>query len=109
MLKKIVATAAVTAVLASGALLAAVPAQAAGIETWRCANYNTYLTSFGTGTSYVGKAFDNLTSSIKVKSPANYAVLYQHRDYRGAKTGKFYIGAENLAQWGFDNMTSSIG
>jgi len=109
MLKKIVATAAATAVIASGALLAAAPAQAAGIETWRYKNYKTYLSSFGTGTSYVGSAFDNLTSSLKVRSPANYAVLYQHRDYRGAKTGKFYIGADDLSDWGFDNMTSSIG
>lgn len=108
LLKKVAATAATTALLAGGALLAATPAQA-GIQTWRYADYKTYLTDFGTGTSYVGDRYDNLTSSIKVTSPANYAVLYQNRDYGGAKTGKFYTGAPNLAQWDFDNMTSSIG
>lgn len=108
LLKKTVATAATTALLAGGALLTAAPAHA-GIETWRYANYKTYLTDFGTGTSYVGDKYDNLTSSLNVSSPAKYAVLYQNRDYGGLKSNKFTIGAPNLADWNFDNLTSSIG
>jgi len=108
MFKKIVATAATTAVIAGVALIAATPAQA-GIKTYQYANYGTYLNDFGRGTSYVGDRYDNLTSSLKVDGAATYAILYQHRDYGGAKSTTFYTGSADLATWGFDNITSSIG
>lgn len=84
------------------------PAQA-GIAIWDQPGYGTYLGDFGRGTTYVGTAANDRASSLKVTSPANYAVLYQHRDYGGARSTTFYTGTDNLAGWGFDNITSSIG
>lgn len=87
---------------------AAAPANATGIQLWQYKDYSgEYLGDFGGGTSYVGTNADNKASSMKVND-ANYAILHQFRDYGGQASGTFYVGAQNLAEWGFDNLTSSI-
>lgn len=118
MRKKLIASLAAFGIGAAIAVAAATPANA-GIQLWDNANYNGYLGDFGTGTSYVGSAADDRASSLKVTSPANYAILYQFRDYGGCYTGRFYIGYDNLANAsgyavyggcvGFNDRTSSIG
>lgn len=90
------------------ALGAAAPANATGIQLWQFHSYSgEYLGDFGGGTSYVGTIADNRASSMKVND-ANYAILHQFRDYGGAASTTFYVGAQDLAEWGFDNLTSSI-
>jgi len=105
--------------IASGLALAGAAPANAGIQLWDNAGYNTYLGDFGTGTSYVGSSADDRASSLKVTSPANYAVLYQFRDYGGCYTGQFYVGWKDLSDTsgyavyggcvGFNDRTSSIG
>ncbi|WP_417563584.1 hypothetical protein [Microbacterium sp.] len=118
MRKKLMSICAAIAVALGLSIAAAAPASA-GIQLWTNANYNGYLGDFGTGTSYVGSAADNRASSLKVTSPANYAVLYQFRDYGGCYTGRFYYGWYDLSDTtgyavyggcvGFNDRTSSIG
>ena len=104
--------------IAAGLAVAGAAPATAGIQTWDHKGYNGYLGDFGRGTSYVGTGADDRTSSLRVSSPANYAVLYEFRDYGGCYTGKFYIGWDNLADKGhavyggcdgFNDRTSSIG
>lgn len=106
--KKLIAGVAGTVAGAALALGGMAPAQA-GIAIWDQPGYQTYLGDFGRGTTFVGTAANDKASSLKVTSPANYAVLFQHRDYGGKASTTFYIGTDNLAGWGFDNITSSIG
>lgn len=109
MMKKKIVAGVIAGVMALG-MSAAVAAPAnAGIKLYQLNDYaGEYLGDFGTGTSYVGTFADNRASSLKVTSPAGYAILHQFRDYDGAATGKFYTGSPNLGSWGFDNLTSSI-
>lgn len=118
-MRKTMIRGAAAVVMAAGlALSTAVPANA-GIKLFADKNWGSYLGDFGRGTSYVGAVADDYTSSLEVSSPANYAVLYQFRDYGGCYTGRFYIGYDNLAQKagyavyggcdGFNDRTSSVG
>lgn len=113
---RLIAAGATVLIGAALAVGAAAPASA-GIKLYQFANYSTSLGDFGTGTSFVGSGADNKTTSLKVTSPANYAILYQFRDYSGAYTGTFYTGWSDLASFGyyssdgahFDNRTTSVG
>lgn len=108
MKKRILAGIAACAVALGMSMAIAAPASA-GIKLYQFFNYSgDYLGDFGTGTSYVGSVADDGASSLKVTGSANYAILHQYRDYRGARTNPFYTGSSNLASWGFDNRTSSI-
>lgn len=109
MMKKKIVAGVIAGVMALG-MSAAVAAPAnAGIKLYQHENYaGEYLGDFGTGTPYVGSWADNRASSLKVTTPANYAILHQFRDYTGLRTNAFYIGTPSLAGWSFDDKTSSI-
>ena len=108
MKRKLTAGAATFAVVLGVVIGAAAPANA-GIKIYDGFNHTNYLGDYGRGTSYVGSTANNKASSLSVTSPANYAVLYDGRDWTGSATGQFYIGTPNLADWGFNNKTTSIG
>lgn len=109
MKKKILATVVATAMALGLSAVVAAPASA-GIKLWQYNNYSgDYLGDFGRGTSYVGSIADNRASSIRVDGAANYAILYQYANYKGKRSVKFTRYSPNLASWGFDNLTSSIG
>ncbi|GAA4679170.1 hypothetical protein [Frondihabitans cladoniiphilus] len=106
-MKKIIPVAAATTLAAAIAVGTAAPASA-GIVLYQYNDYSTSLGDFGRGTTFVGSHANDKASSIRVGAPANYAILYQHRD-RGGDSRRFAAGSPNLASWNFDNMTSSIG
>lgn len=117
MQKKRIIVGGVTAVAATALLvLGGVAPANAGIKLYQFANYNTFMTDVGNGTSYVGSSYDDKTSSFTVGS-SPYAILYQFRDYSGHYTGTFYSGWYDLSDFGywtsdgnnFDNRTSSVG
>ncbi|BDZ48093.1 hypothetical protein GCM10025867_03340 [Frondihabitans sucicola] len=106
-MKKTLAAFAATTLAAGLAIGAAVPAQA-GIVLYQYSDYKTSLGDFGRGTSFVGTKANDKASSLKVSAPAGYAILHQHRDYVGKRTGKFLLGTPSLSSWSFDNTTSSV-
>lgn len=67
-------------------------------------------------TSYVGDAFNDKTTSLYVVSPSSYAVLWQHKNWTGVNTMRFYDSWDDLAYMGYttsdgsnmDNRTSSV-
>ncbi len=109
MMKKKFVAGVIASMMALGLTAVVAAPASAGIKLYQHNNYTgDYLGDFGTGTSYVGTVADNRASSLRVTSPANYAVLHQFRDFGGARTGAFYTGTPALGGWGFDDMTSSI-
>lgn len=108
-MKRSIAISAGSALAALGIVLGAAAPANAGIRIYDGINYSSLLGDYGTGTTYVGSSADNRASSLSVSAPANYAIPYDGRNYTGASPGTFYIGAPNLADWGFNNRTTSIG
>lgn len=97
-----------TGLLVIGASLSLAAPANAGIQLWDHANYDGYLGDFGRGTVNVGSAANDKATSLAVTAPANYAVLHEHADHRGASTNPFYVGTANLGWYSFNDITTSI-
>lgn len=64
---------------------------------------------FGRGTDWVGARYNDSMSSLQVRQPANYAILYENIRYGGIYSVTFYSGTDDLDYWKFNDITSSIG
>lgn len=97
-----------TTLAAAAVLASAIPASAAGIETWTENNYHSDYANWGIGfVRYVGFWQNDEIDSIVVDEPATSATVYIDRDYKGPRlTTSTRSG--NLGYYGFHDNISSI-